>query len=125
MIGYTCVGTNDLDRSVAFYTDLFAPLGAKVFFKTDRGVGWGVKPGQPMFSVMKPFDGQPATAGNGTMISLLMPDVATVQALHGKALSLGARDEGAPGARSKTFDGAYFRDPDGNKMALYCITPAS
>ncbi len=125
MIGYTCVGTDDLDRSVAFYTDLFAPLGAKVFFKTDRGVGWGVKPGQPMFSVMKPFDGQPATAGNGTMISLLMPDAATVQALHAKALSLGARDEGAPGARSKTFYGAYFRDPDGNKLALYCITPAS
>ena len=125
MIGYTCVGTNDLDRAVAFYTDLFAPLGAKVFFKTDRGVGWGVKPGQPMFSVMKPFDGQPATAGNGSMISLLMPEVATVQALHAKALSLGARDEGAPGARSKSFYGAYVRDPDGNKLAFYCITPAS
>jgi predicted lactoylglutathione lyase len=59
------------------------------------------------------------------MISLLMPDAATVQALHAKALSLGARDEGAPGARSKTFYGAYFRDHDGNKLALYCITPAS
>ena len=65
MIGYTCVGTNDLDKAVAFYSDLLGVLGAKVFFKSDRGVGWGTEPDQPMFSVMKPFDGQPASPCRG------------------------------------------------------------
>jgi catechol 2,3-dioxygenase-like lactoylglutathione lyase family enzyme len=125
MIGYTTLGTNDLDKSVAFYTDLLALLGAKVFFKNDRGVGWGVKPGQPMFSVMKPFDGQLASAGNGTMIALSVGDQAQVKALYEKALALGAKDEGAPGARTKSFHGAYFRDLDGNKLAVYCIIPSA
>ena len=61
MIGYTSVGTNDLDRAVHFYGELLALLGAKPFFKTDRGIGWGVSPDKPMFSVLKPYDGQPAT----------------------------------------------------------------
>jgi hypothetical protein len=56
MIGYTCVGTNDLDKAVAFYSELLSLLGAKPFFKSDRGVGWGVAPDKPMFSVLKPFE---------------------------------------------------------------------
>ena len=39
MIGYTSVGTNDLDKAVHFYSELLALLGAKPFFKTDRGIG--------------------------------------------------------------------------------------
>lgn len=65
MIGYTCVGTNDLDKAVAFYSELLSLLGAKPFFKSDRGVGWGVAPDKPMFSVLKPFDGQLPRAGAG------------------------------------------------------------
>ncbi|NBU89239.1 MAG: hypothetical protein EBS16_08565, partial [Betaproteobacteria bacterium] len=70
MIGYTCVGTNDLEKAVAFYGELLGLLGAKPFFKNDRGVGWGVSPDKPMFSVMKPFDGQVATIGNGSMVAI-------------------------------------------------------
>jgi hypothetical protein len=57
MIGYTCVGTNNLEKAVQFYSELLSLLNAKPFFKSDRGVGWGVSPDKPMFSVMKPFDG--------------------------------------------------------------------
>ena len=70
MIGYTCVGTNDLEKAVAFYGELLGLLGAKPFFKNDRGVGWGVSPDKPMFSVLQPFDGHKATVGNGTMVAL-------------------------------------------------------
>lgn len=70
MIGYTCLGTNDLERAVRFYDELFGLLGAKIFYKTERGVGWGISPDKPMFSVLKPFDGQAATAGNGVMVAL-------------------------------------------------------
>lgn len=124
MIGYTCVGTNDLDRATVFYTELLGLLGAKVFFRSDRGLGWGVAPGKPMLAVLRPFDGQPASAGNGVMVALSAADPAEVQALHAKALALGAHDEGAPGERGKGFYGAYFRDLDGNKLAVFCrVTP--
>lgn len=122
MIGYTCVGTNDLDKAVAFYSELLAVLGAQVYFKSDRGVGWGTAPDQPMFSVMKPFDGQSASVGNGVMVALAAGDVQQVQALHAKALALGGVDEGAPGPRGGNFYGAYFRDLDGNKLAAFCMT---
>jgi catechol 2,3-dioxygenase-like lactoylglutathione lyase family enzyme len=125
MIGYTCVGTNDLPRAAAFYDDFLSILGAKRFFDSDRGVGWGTAPDQPMFSVMKPFDGQAATVGNGVMIALLAKSAAQVDALHAKALALGGRDEGAPGLRGGNFYGAYFRDLDGNKLAAFCMLPAA
>jgi catechol 2,3-dioxygenase-like lactoylglutathione lyase family enzyme len=122
MIGYTCVGTNDLDKATAFYGELLGLLGAKVFFQSDRGVGWGVTPEQPMFSVMKPFDGQTANVGNGTMVALAAANPDQVQALHAKALALGGKDEGAAGPRGSGFYGAYFRDLDGNKLAAFCMT---
>jgi catechol 2,3-dioxygenase-like lactoylglutathione lyase family enzyme len=121
MIGYTCVGTNQLEQAVHFYGELLGLLGAKPFFKSDRGVGWGVSPQQPMFSVMKPFDGQPATVGNGCMVALAATNPGQVQALHAKALALGGIDEGAPGPRGQGFYGAYFRDLDGNKIAAFCM----
>jgi len=65
MIGYTSIGTNDLEKAADFYDQLLSLLEAKPFFKTDRGVGWGVSPSKPMFSVMKPFNGEVATFGNG------------------------------------------------------------
>ena len=121
MIGYTCVGTNDFDKSVHFYEQLLGLLGAKPFFRTDRGVGWGVSPDQPMFSVMKPFDGQEATVGNGSMVALVARNPEQVQSVHIKALALGGTDEGAPGPRGSGFYGAYFRDLDGNKLAVFCM----
>ena len=124
MIGYTCVGTNQLERAVAFYDDLLGLLGAKPFFKSDRGVGWGVSPDQPMFSVLQPFDGQAATVGNGCMVALAASHPEQVQALHARALALGGSDEGAPGPRGTGFFGAYFRDLDGNKLAAFCMIPA-
>jgi catechol 2,3-dioxygenase-like lactoylglutathione lyase family enzyme len=125
MIGYTCVGTNDLPRAMAFYDALFAQLGAKHFFTTDRGVGWGVAPAKPMFAVLMPFDGQPATAGNGSMVALALQTPEEVQALYAKAISLGSKDEGAPGPRGDGFYGAYFRDLDGNKLAAFCMVKVS
>ena len=121
MIGYTSVGTNDLEKAIHFYGELLSLLGAKPFFKSERGVGWGFSPDKPMFSVLKPFDGQKATVGNGGMVAFAAANPEQVQALHAKALQLGAQDEGAPGPRGNGFYGAYFRDLDGNKLAAYCM----
>ena len=120
MIGYTCIGTKNKPRAMAFYDALLGLLGAKRFYETERGVGWGVSPDQPMFAVNTPFDGAPATVGNGSMVALSASSQEQVQALYAKALELGGLDEGPPGTRGGGFYGAYFRDLDGNKLAVFC-----
>ena len=122
MIGYTTVGTNDLPRAIAFYDALFAEVGIKQLMKFERGIGWGVSFDKPSFAVMTPFDGKPATVGNGVMIGLALATIDQVKAIHAKALALGGTDEGAPGARGGNFYGAYFRDLEGNKLAAFCMT---
>jgi predicted lactoylglutathione lyase len=74
-----------------------------------------------MLMAIKPFDGQPATPGNGTMIGLAAASREQVGAVHAKALALGAKDEGAVGPRGDTFYGGYFRDLDGNKLVVFCM----
>jgi predicted lactoylglutathione lyase len=126
MVGYITLGTNDLPRAAAFYDALFAEIGAGRFMESERSVAWSAGPGSTGLSVCKPFDGQPATAGNGTMVALMMDGTAKVDALHRKALSLGAKDEGAPGPRGAGgYYGAYFRDLDGNKLAAFFIAQPS
>jgi catechol 2,3-dioxygenase-like lactoylglutathione lyase family enzyme len=120
MIGYTCLGTNDKPRAVAFYDTLLGLLGAKRFYETPRGMGWGIAPGQPMFAVNTPFDGEPASVGNGAMVALSVATQQLVHAVYAKALELGGSDEGPPGPRGEGFYGAYFRDLDGNKLAVFC-----
>lgn len=119
MISYTCVGTNDVERARGFYDALFSILGAKPIFKSERGFSYGIDPKQPTFMVLKPYDGQPATVGNGNMVTLAAKDKEQVQALHAKALELGGQDEGAPGFRGDRWYLAYFRDLDGNKLAAF------
>jgi predicted lactoylglutathione lyase len=71
---------------------------------------------------MRRFDGDDATAGNGTMVALAAKDRAQVDAVHALALSLGGIDEGAPGPRGDSFYGAYFRDRDGNKFNVHLMS---
>lgn len=120
MIGYTCLGTNNKARAVAYYDALLALLGASRYYETARGIGWGVAPDQPMFAINTPFDGGPASVGNGAMVALSAATPQQVDAFYAKALELGGSDEGAPGPRGDGFYGAYFRDLDGNKLAVFC-----
>ena len=122
MIGYVTLGTNDLDRAARFYDALLAEIGAKRMMQTDRFVVWFVAPDKPALGVFKPFDGNPATVGNGVMVALVVDSPAKVDALYKKALELGATDEGAAGPRGiPGFYAGYFRDPDGNKLNFYCF----
>lgn len=130
MIGYVTLGTDDLDRARAFYDALLAELGAKRLMEfpqngfTLYGTGWG-KPG---IAITRPYDGEPAVAGNGNMAAIVVDTRDKVDSFYGKAISLGGSDEGAPGLRSpegqQAFYGAYFRDPDGNKVCVFRIGPA-
>ena len=119
MIGYVCVGTNDLEGAARFWDALMAEMGAKRSLESDRYVGWSDGEGATMFMVIKPADGNDANPGNGNMTALLAGSNDRVDALYAKALSLGASDEGEPGPRGGTFYGGYFRDLDGNKCVFY------
>ena len=121
MIGYVTLGTNDLARATKFYDQLLAIMGAKRGWESERYNSWTVSPTGPMLLLIKPLDGKPATAGNGTMVSLLASSKAQVAELHAKALALGAKDEGAVGPRGEDFYAGYFRDPDGNKLCAYFV----
>ena len=124
MIGYVTLGTNDLPRAAAFYDALLGELGAKRFMEFDTFILWGISPKLPSLGVIKPYDKKEACIGNGTMVALVVDSPAKVDALHAKALSLGATDEGAPGPRGPTFYGGYFRDLDGNKLNFFCMGQA-
>jgi catechol 2,3-dioxygenase-like lactoylglutathione lyase family enzyme len=119
MIGYVTLGTNDLPRAAAFYDSLLAEIGAKRMMESDRFVAWQVRPDLPGLGVTLPFDTKPATVGNGVMVALALDSAAKVDALHRKALQLGATDEGGPGQRSEGFYAGYFRDLDGNKLNCF------
>lgn len=119
MLSYTTVGSNHLDEAKAFYDTLLAVAGMAPVF--DHGSGGRVygTPGGPMFGVVGPFDGKPASVGNGTMVGFACPDHATVDRFHATALALGGTCEGQPGPRgpaeAKAYM-AYVRDLDGNKL---------
>lgn len=122
MIGYVTVGTNDLKRSAEFYDALFAEIGAKRIMEFDTFIAWGRSMAEPGLGAIKPYDGKPATVGNGVMVAFSAKDPAEVDRLYKKAIELGAKDEGPAGPRGDDgFYAGYFRDPDGNKLNVFCM----
>jgi catechol 2,3-dioxygenase-like lactoylglutathione lyase family enzyme len=120
MIGYVTLGTNDLPRAAAFYDALWAEIGAKRLMDFGRGILWGVAMEKPGLAIMQPFDGKPATVGNGVMAAIAVNSRDKVDLLYRRALELGASDEGPAGPRGEGFYAGYFRDLDGNKLAVFC-----
>ena len=122
---HVTVGTNDLSKARTFYDNVLGKLGYKRI--TDLGGNgsiWGED--APSFFVLKPANGQPATVGNGVTVSFEAPSRSAVDAFHSAALAAGGQDEGAPGTRDWAPN-AYAsdtRDPDGNKLAVYCFKEA-
>jgi catechol 2,3-dioxygenase-like lactoylglutathione lyase family enzyme len=132
MFTYICLGTNDLARATRFYDAVLGTLGlSRCDVSAEAGwddwAGWGTyeQAGAVQLAlwVCRPFNGKPATAGNGTMIGLQAKSWQQVQGFHAAALAHGGVSEGAPGIRPQynpDFYAAYVRDPDGNKLAVVC-----
>jgi catechol 2,3-dioxygenase-like lactoylglutathione lyase family enzyme len=124
MIRYATLGSNDRLRAKAFYDAVLAPLGLKALHVDESFVGYGPASGDgtSQLYLCQPFNGEPASFGNGTMLALNADTRAAVDAAHAAALAAGGQNEGAPGLRdyAPNFYAAYFRDLDGNKLALVC-----
>lgn len=131
MIAYVTVGADDMARAKRFYTAFLPALGYGLT-KGPEGLSFALPaaPDRPApmaeFYVKPPFDGGPATAGNGTMVAFQAHSAQQVRALHAAALAAGGADEGAPGFRAAYgahFYVGYLRDPQGNKIALFSNDP--
>lgn len=121
MIGYVTLGTNQIEKAASFYDALLGSIGAKRIMESDQFIAWGTSMQAPGLSVTKPWDGKPATVGNGVMVAIAFDAPEKVDAFHAKALELGGSDEGAPGTRFGNFYAGYFRDLDGNKLNGFCM----
>ena len=122
MLGYVTIGTNDLKRAAEFYEALLSEVGAKRYMENERLVAWSGPNGQAGIGVCLPYDGKPATVGNGMMVAILCDSQEKVRKLYEKALELGGKDEGPPATRFGNFYAAYFRDRDGNKLNAFCMS---
>lgn len=126
MFSHINIGIKDFDRAFAFYSALLAPLNLQLKFNEPENfwAGWkAADADRPLLLIGRPFDGQPAAQGNGQMVALLAPNRATVDTCYAIALQHGGTDEGAPGLRPHYhahYYGAYFRDPEGNKLCVCC-----
>ena len=81
----------------------------------------------PHVYLYEPYDGRPATWGNGTHIAFLAESRGEVDAFYRAAMELGGKDEGTPGVRenySANYYATYVRDPDGNKLQAVCYSDA-
>jgi catechol 2,3-dioxygenase-like lactoylglutathione lyase family enzyme len=126
MLAYATVGSNNIDRAKAFYDDLLGLFGIGTLIEHPSGGRLYGKPGGTIFGVLVPYDGKPATVGNGSMVSFMLESPAAVDKFHAKVLQLGGSSEGDPGPRGHGGHGvyaSYMRDLDGNKISAF--TPLS
>ena len=130
MFSHVFVGVTDFDRALAFYSPVMSALGiASQFCERSRPwAGWQSEPGpRPLFLIGAPFDRQAHAPGNGQMVAFVAEHRDVVDKAFAAAIANGGTAEGVPGLRPEYHEhyyGAYFRDPDGNKLCVACHTPS-
>jgi catechol 2,3-dioxygenase-like lactoylglutathione lyase family enzyme len=117
MIHHVSLGSNDIARARVFYDAVMPILGLRLLKADERNAHYGV--GEILFSLVRPLNGRPASAGNGTHIAFPVRTRAMVDAFHAEGLKAGGTSDGAPGLRPEydaNYYGAFLYDPDGNKI---------
>jgi len=130
MFSHIMLGVNDIERAIEFYDKVMSILGYKRQSSGETFAGYGAKEdigtGINCLWIGQPFNGAPASSGNGTNIAFLARERSIVDLFHKTAIELGSVNEGDPGIRGEAhanFYAAYVRDPDGNKLVVVCHEP--
>ena len=114
-LDYCVFGTNNMEEAIKFYDSLFEQTEVNRVLTTERMAFWQCE--DFAFAIAKPFDGEPASNGNGSMIGLNVGSAEEVKRLHSKVIELGGTCEGKPGQRGPKF-AAYAKDLDKNKIVF-------
>lgn len=106
MFSHVMIGANDVDALVAFYDVVLKELGISRDLRqgsNPAGFVWQ-RPGHrwPQFAVRRPFNGRPATVGNGVQVSFSAISRHHVVAAWECALDNGGSDEGRPDSAHNT-----------------------
>ena len=128
MIAYVTLGSDNIESAELFYSAFLLPLGYQLFKEGNGDLSYCLpKPSEmapqlPDVYIKAPFNGKPASAGNGQMIAFEAPSQKNVRSCHSSALKNGGTSEGEPGfwpSYGAHFYVGYLRDPDGNKIAVF------
>ncbi|WP_067094430.1 VOC family protein [Marinomonas atlantica] len=126
MFSHVMLGTNDIEKSKAFYDAVLSVLGYKEGFYDQKGRCIYLND-ESVFLLTKPIDGEPATHGNGMTIGFKASSTDLVDAWHKAGVASGGEPiENPPGARQvgdQELYLAYLRDPAGNKICAMHKVP--
>ena len=124
MLDHVFISVTDLDRSIAFYSAVFGPLGI-----TSR-VDYDGKDGPPGHPDLKGFGAngriffwlrEGDVDARAAHVGFVANSQAEVDAAYAAAMQAGATDNGAPAAR-RYYDPRYyaasFFDPDGYSIEI-------
>ena len=127
MFSHVFLGISDFPRALSFYRPLMAALDNELRFQDESRPWAGWQPmrpePRPLFLIGSPYNGQQHAVGNGQMVAFAAPSRTVVDSAYAIALANGGTCDGQPGLRPEYHEhyyGAYFRDPDGNKLCVVC-----
>ena len=123
MLVSICIGTNDLQAAGWFYDKVLATINMQRTIEVEGEIGYGATGGITSLWVLTPYDGKPATYGNGTQLIFQATNSNNVDSFYKAAIRMGGTDEGPPGPRNyrEGYYGAYCRDLDGNKLHIFYL----
>jgi hypothetical protein len=98
MLANALFGVSDIARSTKYYDAVFAPLGYKRVLSGEKFIGYS-DTDKTKFYICLPANGEPASVGNGSQVSVVAKDKEAVDAFYAAALKHGGSDEGKPGYR--------------------------
>jgi catechol 2,3-dioxygenase-like lactoylglutathione lyase family enzyme len=124
VIDHLSIGTADVPRARRFYDAALTPLGVHCLSAGDDSLGYGDT--AAVFWINAAARPVPADPASGLHICFAAPSPAAVDAFHAAALSVGGRDNGAPGLRpdyGDSYYAAFVVDPDGYRIEAHCEHP--